>query len=600
MLLLNVDIPLVTDLLIIFCISIILILICSKLKLPSIIGFLLTGVICGTNGVNLHELAMNLPSSMAEFIVHYFPKYIAPPEKDVEMLAEIGVVLLLFTIGLEFSIASLMRIKRAVFLGGSLQVLLTVGAFACLVYFASYDYWPIAILMGMLFTLSSTAIVLKILSEKGEIGKPHGQVVLAILIFQDIAIVPMMLLVPILASGDFSTLGIELLVMGAKAVGVLAIMLLLGKYIIPPILYYIAKAKSNDLFIISIMVICFAIAYITSLAGLSLALGAFMAGLVISETQYGHHAIGSIISFKELFTSIFFISIGLLMDLSFMIAHFGEILFFTILVILLKIVVSAIVVILLKGKLRTVVAVSLGISQVGEFSFVLSKIAEKYGLMPIELYQYFMSVAVLTMIIAPILMNSTDKITSFLLHSKWIPEKLRKWMAGIPIQHTTYNTDETLFHDHLIIIGHDLTAQTIIHGASDLKIPHLLIEDDVQIVREQSSLGVPTIFGSASSEEVLKYAHVAQSVGIIITGVDVENATAITIAIKHLKHDAYIIARTQTLEEATELKKHGVSVILTDEVEMNVAMLVEVLNHLDMSVEDTHRFTSFIKTASGK
>ncbi len=434
MLLLNVDIPLVTDLLIIFCISIILILICSKLKLPSIIGFLLTGVICGTNGVNLHEMAMNLPDFMANFILAYFPAYVAPPEKDVEMLAEIGVVLLLFTIGLEFSIASLMRIKKAVFLGGSLQVFLTVGAFACLVYFASYDYWPIAILMGMLCALSSTAIVLKILSEKGEIGQPHGQVVLAILIFQDIAIVPMMLLVPILASGDFSTLGTELLIMGAKATGVLAIMVLLGKYIVPPILFYIAKAKSNDLFIISIMVICFAIAYITSLSGLSLALGAFMAGLVISETQYGHHAIGSIISFKELFTSIFFISVGLLMDLSFMIAHFGEIIFFTSIVIVLKVVVSAIVVIILKGKLRTIVAVSLGIAQVGEFSFVLSKIAEKYGLMPIELYQYFMSVAVLTMIITPILMNSAELLTHFLLHSKWIPEKLRKKSGRHPNQ----------------------------------------------------------------------------------------------------------------------------------------------------------------------
>jgi CPA2 family monovalent cation:H+ antiporter-2 len=286
------------------------------------------------------------------------------------------------------------------------------------------------------------------------------------------------------------------------------------------------------------------------------------------------------------------------MDLSFMIAHFGEIIFFTTIVIVLKIVVSAIVVILLKGKLRTIVAVSLGISQVGEFSFVLSKIAEKYGLMPIELYQYFMSVAVLTMIIAPILMNSSDKLTHFLLHSKWIPEKLRKRVAGIPIEHTTYNTDETRFNNHLIIIGHDLTAQTIIHGANDLKIPHVLIEDDVQIVREQSNLGVPTIFGSASSEEVLKYAHVAKSVGIIITGVDVEKATAISTAIKHLNPNAYILARTQTVKEADVLERPGVSVILTDEVEMNVAMLVEVLDHLDMSVQDAHRFTSFIKKDS--
>ncbi|MGB0524152.1 MAG: cation:proton antiporter [Flammeovirgaceae bacterium] len=595
----TVNIPLVTDLLLIFSLAIILILICNKLKLPSIIGFLLTGVICGSNGIDFHSFAQYLPDDLSTIFLSYFPQHIAPPEENVEILAEIGVVLLLFTIGLEFSIASLLRIKKAVFLGGSLQVVLTTGVFALCIYFSSYDSWPIAIFMGMLFALSSTAIVLKILAEKGEINQPYGQVVLAILIFQDIALVPLMLLVPILASGDFSTLGTELLIMAMKALGTLAVMVALGKYVIPSVLYRIAKAKSNDLFIISIMVICFAIAYITSLAGLSLALGAFMAGLVISETQYGHHAIDSIISFKELFTSIFFISVGLLMDLNFVIANFWEILFYTALVIILKVIIIAIVVIILKGRLKTVIAVSLGICQVGEFSFVLSKMGEKYGLMPIELYQYFLCVAVMTMIITPILMNSSNVISTFLLHSKLIPNNIKARLAGVPINHVSYNVEPTKFKNHLIIIGYNLTSETITHGASEMGIPFVVVEEDVQVVREQSKNKLPIVFGVASSNELLKYININECSGVIITESDLERAISVIDTIKKMNPDTYILARTHTVKEAYKLKELGATEVLSDEIEMNVSMLVQIIDQLDLPVHEAYKFASYIKNLQG-
>lgn len=594
-----ISIPLITDLLLIFTISILLILICHRLNLPSVVGFLLTGVICGSNGINLHKLAAPLPESARTFVETYFPAYIAPPEEDVEALAEIGVVMLLFTIGLEFSVANLMRIKRAVFLGGTIQVVLTTVLFGAMAYFISYDYLPIAIFLGMLFALSSTAIVLKLLSEKGEINKPHGQVILAVLIFQDIAVVPMMLLVPILSSGDPSTLPWELSLMVLKVVGILAVMIVLGRYVVPFLLYQIAKAQSDDLFIIGILVLCFTIAYVTGLVGLSFALGAFLAGLVVSETRYGHHAIGSIISFKELFTSIFFISVGLLMDVEFVIANFGTILFFAFLVMFFKALIGGIVVLILGGKLRTLIAVALGISQIGEFSFILSKIGEQYGLMPIELYQYFLSIAVMTMIITPILMNSADRITLFLLHSSLIPKKIRYRLSGIPMGHTTHNLNKNRLRDHLVIVGLNITGRTLAHGARQLDIPYVVIEKDPEVVDEQIKQGTPMIYGDATNEEVLKHANISDCSVVVLSADNAASVIPVIELIHELSPQAHVIVRAPSIKDMLKLKRSGASAVIADEIESNMSVLIQVLEELEMSVQEAYKFSSYIHHLAG-
>lgn len=594
-----ISIPLITDLLLIFSISILLILICSRLNLPSVVGFLLTGVICGSNGIDLHALVAPFPGGVQDFVQTYFPQYIAPPEEDVEALAEIGVVMLLFTIGLEFSVANLMRIKRAVFLGGTIQVVLTTALFGTVAYFVSYDYLPIAIFLGMLFALSSTAIVLKLLSEKGEINKPHGQVILAVLIFQDIAVVPMMLLVPILASGDPSTLPLELAIMTGKVIGILLFMVLLGRYVVPFLLYQIAKAQSDDLFIIGILVLCFAIAYVTGLVGLSFALGAFLAGLVVSETRYGHHAIGSIISFKELFTSIFFISVGLLMDVEFVLHNFGTILFFAFLVMIFKAIIGSIVVMVLGGKLRTLVAVSVGISQIGEFSFILSKIGEQYGLMPIELYQYFLSIAVMTMIITPILMNSADRITFFLLHSSLIPKKIRYRLSGIPMGHTAHNINKKRLRDHLIIVGLNITGRTLVHGAEKLGIPYVVIEKDPEIMDQQIKLGTPMIYGDAGNEEVLKHANLNDCSVVVMSSQDAASAEPVIEVIKTLNPQAHIVVRAPSIKDAIKLRRSGAHAVVSDEIESNMSILVQVLEELDISVQEAYQFASYIQKLAG-
>jgi len=269
------------DLLVLLGFSVIVVFILQRFKLPSILGFLLTGVLIGPYGLSLVKG------------VH-----------QVETISEIGVILLLFVIGMELSIKQLASIRKTVFIGGFIQVGLTVVA-TSMIYKLLGRSWGESVFVGFLFSLSSTAIVLKILQERNEISAPHGRNALGILIFQDIIVVPMMLVTPILA-GQSTNLVVSISELLIKSVLVVIGTYISAKYIVPRFLYLIAKTNSKELFLLATITLCFAVAYITSSAGLSLALGAFIAGLIISESDYSHQATGTILPFRELFTSFFF------------------------------------------------------------------------------------------------------------------------------------------------------------------------------------------------------------------------------------------------------------------------------------------------------
>jgi monovalent cation:H+ antiporter-2, CPA2 family len=305
------NVPHIQDIVVILGLAVVVLLVFQKAKIPPIIGFLITGTIAGPYGLSL----INAP-------------------ENVEILAEIGVILLLFVIGLEFSIKNLSAIKKAVFLGGSTQVILTiisVTGVAMLLGYASNQ----AIFLGFLLSLSSTAIVLKLLQEKGEINSPHGKISLAILIFQDLVVVPMMLFTPMLA-GKMEAVGDQLILLAVKGIALIILVFVSGRYIVPWLMFQIAKTKSKELFILTIVVICFSIAWVSSALGLSLALGAFLAGLIISESEYSFEATANILPFREIFTSFFFVSIGMLLDSQFLIQNFFVIAALTLLTFFIK------------------------------------------------------------------------------------------------------------------------------------------------------------------------------------------------------------------------------------------------------------------------
>ena len=298
------QIPLLSDIVIILGLAIGVLFLCHQMRIPGIVGFLLTGVLAGPHGFGLISA------------VH-----------EVESLAEIGVVLLLFTIGLEFSMRSLWQLKRSVLVGGSFQVFATLLVTFIIARMLGQDVGR-SIFLGFLVSLSSTAIVLKLLQERAEMDSPQGRMNLAVLIFQDVIAVPMMLLIPLMkgGAGDVSE---SFTILFVKGMAIVALAILSARYVVPHVLFQIAKTRSRELFLLTVVVMCLAVAWLTSSIGLSLALGAFLAGLIISESEYSYQALSNLLPFRDLFTSIFFVSIGMLVDSRVVIGHPGVVLFIT-------------------------------------------------------------------------------------------------------------------------------------------------------------------------------------------------------------------------------------------------------------------------------
>ncbi len=384
------EIPLLKDMIIIFGLSVAVILVCHRLRIPTIVGFLLTGLLCGPHGLGL-----------------------VSGTSEVRVLAEMGIVVLLFTVGLDFSIRRILEYKRYFFVGGAIQVALTSIAGFCIAQFLARPVGE-SIFLGFLLSLSSTAIVLRVMQERAESASPHGRCILGILIFQDVIIVPMILLTPILA-GRKIELDISLFYLIGEGILILLITYFAAVRIVPQLLYYVARTRSRELFLLSIIVIALTVAWISAYVGLSVALGAFLAGLIISESQYSRQAIGGILPFEDVFLSFFFVSVGMLLDIGFVYEHLLLIVFATTGVLCLKSVTGSLAAVFMGMPIRSAVLTGLSLSQVGEFSFVLVKSGMTYGIGTEYHHQLFLSVAVITMAMTPTMIALSRRIAQAVL-----------------------------------------------------------------------------------------------------------------------------------------------------------------------------------------
>ena len=382
------DIPLLPDIVAIFCLSIGVLLVCHQVKIPPIVGFLLTGVLCGPTALGLVQ-----------------------NPHAVELLAEIGVVLLLFSIGLEMSGEELMRLKRPVFVGGTAQVVLTVGAFMCLGVLTGQT-WQQSMMYGFLASLSSTAIVLSRLQQKAQSESPQGRLDFSVLIFQDIAVVPMMLAIPILAGRGDTDLG-GMLVSAGRTLVILVGGWVLARHVVPRIMQLVLRTRSKELMLMTVLGLCFAIALGTASLGLSLALGAFLAGLLLSGSEYSLNVLEGILPFKDVFTSLFFISVGMLLDVGFLVHHLDKVFLFAALLIFLKSILSLPPMLLVGYPLRVSILAAMSLAQIGEFSFVLARSAVNSGLMDNDGYQMFLAASIVTMMLTPTVMEIAPKVASF-------------------------------------------------------------------------------------------------------------------------------------------------------------------------------------------
>lgn len=426
------EIPLLTDIVIIFGLSVAVLLLFHFLRLPAVVGLLLTGILAGPYGFGLIGA------------IH-----------EVEVLAEIGVILLLFTIGIEFSFKKLIEIKKQVIFGGSLQVGLTILA----IFFVARQIGlssSEAIFYGFLISLSSTAIVLRLIQERAEVDTPHGRAGLGTLLFQDVIIVPMILISPLLAGNRPGGGGIDsdIFLLAAKGIAIISLVLIAARWLIPWLLHQVARTRSKELFMLCVVAICLTIAWLTSYAGLSLALGAFIAGLIISESEYSHQALGNILPFRNVFTSFFFVSIGMLLDTGFLVNNLLLILLASAGVLVLKAFIASGAAILLGLSLRSGILAGLSICQVGEFSFILSRTGVEHGLLA-DHYQLFLAVAVLTMAATPFIISLAPRFADLILKIP-LPAKLKTGLWPGPAIKTPKKLKQ-----HLIIIGFGLNGATL-------------------------------------------------------------------------------------------------------------------------------------------
>ncbi|WP_037321072.1 cation:proton antiporter [Salegentibacter sp. Hel_I_6] len=566
------EIPILQDIVIILGLSILIILLFQKIKVPSILGFLLAGIIAG-------PYAFNLISSSHE----------------VELLSEIGIIFLLFVIGIELSIKELISMKNTVLIGGGLQVGGTILFTTIVAYFFGLPLNS-AIFLGFLFSLSSTAIVLKLIQERGEITAPHGRVALGILIFQDIIVVPMMLLTPILA-GDGGDLLTTLLFLILKIVGVGVVIYLLARYVVPRIFSMVVKTKSKELFILTTVVFCFAIAWLTSSVGLSLALGAFFAGLIISESEYSHQATVNVLPFREIFISFFFISVGTLLNLQFFINNFLVILALVFGVVLLKMLVVGGTVLLLKYPPRTIFLSLFSLFQVGEFSLLLSGVGRDNNIIPDSIYQYFLAISIITMGLTPFLIAAAPKITYSILKAR-IPSSVRHRLESFNKQKSSEDPEEPKnLEDHLIIIGYGINGENIAKAARNAEIPYVIVDTDPVTFRKAKNNNEPIIFGDATNSLILKHLHVQDSRVVVIAISDPGATKKIISNVRLYSKTAFIIVRTRYVREIEENIKLGADEVIPEEFETSIEIFNRVLKKYLVPYNEIMDFTASIRSS---
>lgn len=536
---------LINELIIVFALSIVVFFIFSKIRIPAIVGFLITGVLAGPHGLGVIKDVYK-----------------------VETLAEIGIVLLLFTIGIEFSFADLKKIARAVLIGGSIQVFLTG---LCSFIIAQILGLTVnqSVFIGFIVSLSSTAIALKIIQERAEIDSPHGRTTFGILIFQDLIVVPMMLLIPLLAGVQTDSSN-TLLILLAKTLGIILLVIVGSKWIVPFILYQITKTRNRELFLLSVIVICFSIAWMTHSIGLSLALGAFLAGLIISESEYHHEALGNILPFKDVFTSLFFISVGMLLDIKFFLNNPWTIILITIGVLVLKIILAGVTTILLGFPLRTAILVGFKLCQVGEFSFILAKVGAESGLLEGNTLQLFLAVSILTMTVTPFLAAVAPYVVDITMKLP-LPKRLK---VGLYNEQYSKKKQKS---DHTIIVGFGLNGRNIARTSITANIPYVIIEMNPQTVRHERKKGQPIIHGDATHEVVLEYAGIKTARILVVAISDTEGTRKIVRLARRLNPNIYIIVRTRYVEEVNTLYELGADEVIPEEFETSIEIFTRVL-----------------------
>ncbi len=534
------------EVVVILAVSLPMIYLFKKINVPSIIGFLIAGIVIGPYGLKL----------------------IAGTE-EIAVMAEVGVILLLFTIGIEVSIKQLIEMKRLLLLAGGLQVILTI-IFAFVIFLLLGIGFNKAIFFGMLVSGSSTTILLRVLSDRNELEAPHGRISLGISIFQDLAVVPMILTLPLLHDAGSSTIPYILLQL-LIAFGSVAVIIVLAHFLMPKILFQLANLRIREAFTIGVILLLLGTAYLTHSIGLSFAIGAFIAGLILSESEFSPQIIAEMLPFKDAFNSIFFVSIGMLLNLGFLVEYPHIILVLVIGVVILKASVVVMIIRLMRFPLRTAVLSAFTVAQIGEFSFVLALEGSKFNLITPEVYNAFISTSIFTMMLVPFTLRLTPYLT---------------FKSGKFETKTKAEESVNGLKNHVIIVGFGLNGKNLARVLKETGIKYIVLDLNPQTVSRGKKDGENIIFGDVAKDEILYHAKVDMA-NIIVFAISDPGSTKVALQIvKSINPNIYAIVRTRYTSEVNLLQKLGADVVIPEEFETSLQIFSKVLEkyHIPLNV----------------
>jgi CPA2 family monovalent cation:H+ antiporter-2 len=530
--------------------SVVTVILFRRLNLPPVLGYLLVGTLIGPH-------ALNLVAGVA----------------GVEHLAEFGVVFLMFSIGLEFSLPKLYAMKRIVFGLGFLQVLLTLVVVTAIAIGFGLS-WQAGVALGGVLAMSSTAVLTKLLGERLELDAKHGREVMGVLLFQDLAVVPLLILIPSFSQSPERMallMGIALL----KAVLVLSLVLFFGQRLISKWFFVVARSKSAELFMLNVLLITLGLAYLTELAGLSLALGAFVAGMLISETEYRHQVEEDIKPFRDVLMGLFFVTIGMLLDVPLVLQN------------------VLLVIALLAALLLTKFALIAGLSRLfgstpglatrtglwlcagGEFGFVLLSEIRGQHLVPSLILQVVLAALVLSMLLAPIIVHYSDRLVLRFVAGEWLMRSMQLTMIAAQ----TLGTEK-----HAVICGFGRSGQYLARFLVQEDVSYIALDLDPERVREAAAAGETVVYGDATRRETLIAAGINRASVLIVSIADTRAAEKVLYHVQALRPELPVVVRTLDEKDFELLHRAGAAEVVPETLEASMMLASHALIHLGVPI----------------
>ncbi|AEJ02108.1 potassium efflux system protein [Nitrosomonas sp. Is79A3] len=539
--------------LILLAIAVLAVVVFRMLRLPPMLGYLLAGVIIGP-----HALGW------------------IPETDETRHLAEFGVVFLMFSIGLEFSLPKLLTMKRIVFGFGTAQVIVSIVLVMAIVWMLGLD-WRIGLVLGGALAMSSTAIVIKMLAERAELNSIHGRQVIGILLFQDLAVIPLLIIIPALATevdSDTNDFSLMLAIAILKIITVLTFILFLGHKLMRPWFHLVARQKSSELFVLNVLLITLGLAWLTELAGLSLALGAFLAGMLISETEYRYQVEDDIKPFRDILLGLFFITIGMLLDMQVVIENFLWVFVILTALILLKTVVIAGLSRWFGTDSSVAVRTGMNLAQAGEFGFVLLAQAGAMGLIESSVLQPVLAAMVLSMFIAPFMIEYSEPVIQRFYGSEWMYQAMQ--ITSIAVQ-------TMVAQNHVIICGYGRSGQSMSRILEQESIPFIALDLDPQRIHEAASAGESVVYGDAARREVLIAAGLMRAKVLVISYADTVSALKILRHVQELRPELSVVVRTRDDSDIDLLKEAGATEVVAEIMEGSLMLASHAMMFVDIS-----------------